>query len=73
MTRPALVHTYPQWEPPEDDPSAPPEEWHNVQRGLMRIVRNRRRARLLERRGVPLWTHGPKCWLWFVESSHGNK
>lgn len=66
MTRPALQHTYPQWEPPEDDPSAPEDEWRETQYGRMRIVRNRRRVRLLKRRGVPMWLI---CgtWCWFVE------
>lgn len=66
MTRAALEHTYPQWEPPQDDPSAPAEEWSEVQRGRMRIVRNRKRVRLLKRRGVPMWLI---CgvWCWFVD------
>lgn len=76
MTRPALVHVYPQWEPPEDDPTAPPEEWRETWRGSGRIVRNARRARLLRKRGVPLWDlrenggHGggsPRAWYWFTE------
>lgn len=66
MTRPALQHTWPQWEPPEDDPSAPEEKWRETQHGRMRIVRNRKRACLLRKRGVPLWRHG-RDWLWFVE------
>lgn len=66
MTRAALQHTYPMWEPREDDPTAPVEEWVEVQRGRMRIVRNRKRVRLLKRRGVPMWLI---CgtWCWFVE------
>lgn len=66
MTRAALVHTYPHWAPPEDDPGAPQEEWIQVQHGRMRPVRNRRRVRLLKRRGVPMWEI---CgvWCWFVE------
>lgn len=76
MTRPALADTVPQWEPPEDDPSAPSEEWREVQRGVMRIVRNRRRARLLKRRGVILWTspgpRGQMAWLWFVDHPRLN-
>lgn len=72
MTRLALQHTYPQWEPPEDDPCAPEEEFRQVQHGAMRIVKNRRRARLLKRRGVPVWpislyVGGPTYWLWFVD------
>lgn len=71
MTRP-LAHTYPAWEPPEDDPSAPPEEYREVWHGLMRIVRNPRRAKLLRRRGVPLWKQEAtastrRCWFWFTE------
>lgn len=66
MTRQALMHTYPQWEPPEDDPSAPVEEYRQVQHGRMRIVRNRKRARVLAKRGVPLW-RSENAWLWFVE------
>jgi len=66
MSRAPLLHTCPQWEPPEDDPSAPESEWSEVQRGRLRIVRNRRRVRLLKRRGVPMWQI---CgvWCWFVE------
>lgn len=69
MTRAPLQHTYPQWEPPEDDPSAPAEEWRETQRGRMRIVRNRKRVRLLKRRGVPMWLI---CgvWCWFVEQGN---
>lgn len=66
MNRPALQHTYPMWEPPENEPWAPEEDWREVQRGRMRIVRNRKRAAKLRRRGVPLWRHG-RCWLWFTE------
>lgn len=69
MTRKALEHTYPQWEPPEDDPSAPQEDWREVQRGRMRIVRNRKRAAQLRRRGVPLWHPDKRTWLWFTEAS----
>lgn len=69
-TRPPLLHTYPQFEPPEDDPSAPVEDYREVWRGSMRIVRNRKRARLLKRRGVPMWDireNGRRMWAWFVE------
>lgn len=74
--RPPLVHSYPQWEAPEDNPSAPEEELREVWRGDMRIIRNRRRARLLRKRGVPLMDlrmrnadgyHGPHAWAWFVD------
>lgn len=72
MTRPALTHVYPQWTPPVDDPTAPIEEYVEVFIGRMRIVRNRRRMRLLKRRGVPMWdsleTPG-RAWLWFTELS----
>lgn len=77
MTRPALIHAYPQWEPPEDEPSAPQEEWRQVWTGRMRIVRNRRRIRKLKRRGVPMMDlrachadgyHGPLEMAWFVEA-----
>ena len=68
MTRKALEHTYPQLDPPEDDPTAPIEDYREVQRGRMRIVRNRHRAAKLRRRGVPLWRTG-RAWLWFVERS----
>ena len=50
MTRRALSHAYPRWEPPEDDPYGDPCE---VWVGRMRIV-SPRRARTLRRRGVPL-------------------
>jgi len=66
MTRPALQHTYPQWEPPEDEPYAPSEDYREVQRGQTRIVRNPKRARLLRKRGVPMWPVR-EGWLWFVE------
>jgi hypothetical protein len=72
MTRAALLHSYPQWEPPEDDPSAPLEDYREVWRGKMRIVRSRRRARMLMRRGVPmldLREQGKRLWLWFVEEA----
>lgn len=49
----ALQHAYPQWEPPEDDPTAMPEDFREVWCGKMRIV-HRQRARKLRRRGVPL-------------------
>jgi hypothetical protein len=65
MTRAPLEHTYPQWNPPEDDPCAPEEDWRETQYGVMRIVRSRKRARVLKRRGVPLWNESG-CWLWFV-------
>jgi hypothetical protein len=78
MTRAALVHTYPQWEPPEDEPSAPVEDYREVWTGQMRIVRNRRRIRKLQRRGVPMMDlrarnadgyRGPRVMAWFVESN----
>lgn len=67
--RPPLVHTYPQWEPPEDEPWS--DDLREVQRGVMRIVRNRRRVRLLKRRGVPMWQ---VCgvWCWFVDHPRLN-
>jgi hypothetical protein len=74
--RAPLTHAYPQWQPPEDDPSAPIEELREVWRGQMRIVRNRRRLRKLKRRGVPLMDlrarlvdgyRGPRSMAWFVE------
>lgn len=76
MTRAPLQHSYPQWEAPEDDPSAPEEDLRQVWRGRMRIVRNRRRMRKLRKRGVPLMDlracnadgyHGPHEWAWFVD------
>lgn len=72
MTRPALQHTWPQWEPPVDDPSAPEEDWRETQHGHMRIVRNRKRARLLRKRGVPMWRNG-RNWLWFVERAKDKR
>lgn len=65
-----LIHVYPQFEPPEDEPWVPVDEWREVWRGRMRIVRNARRARLLKRRGVPMWNvveKGRRLWMWFVE------
>lgn len=76
MTRAPLLHSYPQFEHPEDEPYAPVEEWREVWRGQMRIVRNRRRIRKLKSRGVPLMDlrarhadgyHGPRAMAWFVE------
>ena len=62
-----LRHAYPSWETPEGEPY---EELHEVWRGNMRIVRNKRRAKRLQRRGVPmLKTSTSKCWLWFTESN----
>lgn len=71
--RAPLVHNYPTWETPEDDPGGEAREvWY----GKARIVRNRRRRRKLQRRGVPLmdcraYTRagytGPRCWMWFTE------
>lgn len=63
----ALMHTYPQWEPPEDDANAPSEEWGEVWYGKMRIV-HKQRARKLRRRGVPLMSlpHW-RAWAWFVD------
>jgi hypothetical protein len=67
----ALQHVYPQWEPPEDDPSG---EIREVWRGIMRIVRSRRRMLKLRKRGVAILhlgvgpdrpgASGP--WAWFV-------
>lgn len=68
----ALQHAYPQWEPPEDEPWAPEEDWREVWRGEPRIVRSPKRARRLRRRGVPMWDvreNGKRMWLWFVEES----
>lgn len=73
MTHPALQHSYPQWEPPETDPYAPIEEYREVWCGRMRIVRNRKRARKLKRRGVPMWDlreRGRHAWAWFVEETN---
>ena len=70
MTRAALQHTYPQWEPPEDEPIAPIEDYRETWIGDMRIVRSRKRARLLKRRGVPMWDireNGRRLWAWFAE------
>lgn len=72
MPRTALVHSYPQWEPPENDPTASIEDYVETWRGKMRIVRSRKRARVLRRRGVPLWDlreRGKRLWLWFVEEA----
>jgi hypothetical protein len=66
MTRAALEHTYSILESPEDDPAAPVEEWRDTQYGVMRIVRNRRRVRLLKRRGVEMWKIAG-TWCWFVD------
>jgi hypothetical protein len=67
---PRLQHVYPQWEPPEDDPSAPQEEWRQVWHGRMRII-HRQRYRTLIRRGIPksaMWMLGkPGRYAWFVE------
>ena len=77
MNRSPLVHAYPQWEPPENEPSAPQEEWSQIWTGQMRVVRNRRRIRKLQRRGVPMMDlrarnadgyRGTLCMAWFVES-----
>lgn len=68
MTRAALTHVYPYWAPPLNDPYAPQEEWSEQVVGRMRIVRNRRRARLLKCRGVPMWFNShERCWMWFIE------
>lgn len=76
LLRKPLLDTVPQYEPPEDDPNAPNEEWVEVQRGVIRIVRNRKRARKLKRRGVVMWTslgpHGQIAWLWFVDHPRLN-
>lgn len=65
-----LPHTYPQWEPPMDDPTAPIEEYVETWCGRMRIVRNRRRKRLLQRRGVPMMKlPSGEGWAWFVDLS----
>lgn len=72
MPRAALVHSYPQWEPPENNPTAPIEDYVETWRGKMRIVRSRKRALVLRRRGVPLWDlreRGKRIWLWFVEET----
>ncbi len=65
-----LRHAYPSWEPPHNDPHS--SELVEVFRGDMRIVRNKRRAKLLQRRGVPMWQFNDVArgreWLWFVES-----
>jgi len=45
----ALVHNYPFWD--QDEHSGEDRE---VWTGSMRIVRNRRRARKLKKRGVPM-------------------
>lgn len=73
----ALVHNYPF--PDLDDAGNDREVWT----GSMRIVRNRRRMRLLKRRGVPLMDlrvrdratgayiacedKSAHVWAWFVE------
>lgn len=63
----ALPHVFPQWEPPEDDPGAPSEDWGQMWYGKMRIV-HRQRARKLRRRGVPLMNlRHRNAWAWFVE------
>lgn len=68
MTRPALIHACPQWAPPLVDLYASQESWRRYFAGERRIVRNRRRARLLKRRGVPIWyVHRDRVWVWFVE------
>lgn len=59
-----LQHSYPVWEWPDDDPGG---DLREVWCGNMRIVRNRRRARLLRKRGVPMLTVKPGEWLWFTE------
>jgi hypothetical protein len=78
MSRKALAHAYPQWQPPDDDPGAPTEDYREVWIGRMRIVRNRRRIRKLKRRGVPMMDlrprnadgcRGPRCMAWFVEDA----
>jgi hypothetical protein len=66
--RAALQHAYPQWEPPEDDPIAPIEDYRQVWRGKMRIV-HKQRARKLRRRRVPLMNIGHCCWAWFTEET----
>lgn len=67
-----LQHVYPQWEAPEDEPTAAPEAYRQVWRGRMRIV-GRQRARKLRRRGVPVMrsveitSRGRHRHAWFVE------
>lgn len=73
--RAPLQHNYPQWEPPQDEPWASQEYWLHVWPGRMRIVRNRKRARLLKRRGVPMWgppDTGKRMWCWFVHCPYCN-
>lgn len=78
MTRPALQHAYQQWEPPEDEPSAPIDDYREAWTGQMHIVRNPKRARLLRHRGVPLMDTGERTktgkvvWAWFVEPTQGS-
>jgi hypothetical protein len=66
-----LLHAYPTWEPPEDDPAAPPEESRGVWYGRMHIV-GRQRARKLRRRRTPLMScqdvtsRGRHRHAWFV-------
>lgn len=73
MTRPPLLHVYPQWRAPFSDPTAPPEDFVQTWDGSMRLVRNPKRARLLRRRGVPLLDTGERTrrgctvFAWFVE------
>lgn len=68
-----LNHTYPQMMPPEDEPTAPIDDYREVWAGSMRLVRSRKRRRVLQRRGVPMMdtgertTGGKKVWAWFVE------
>lgn len=50
-----LIHVYPTWGPSNDDPHAPEDEWCEHFEGRMRVVRNRKRAKLLRDRGVPMW------------------
>lgn len=64
--RQPLPHVYPYWNTPEHDPHS--EELVEKFYGDMRIVRNKQRARLLRRRGVPMWKVGRE-WLWFTERS----
>lgn len=70
-SREPLFDTVPQWQPPHDDLNAPEAEWIEVQEGVMRIVRNRKRVRLLKRRGVVMWR---VCgvWCWFVDHPRLN-
>ena len=66
-----LSHVYPTWGPREDDPHAPEDEWCESFEGRMRVVRNRKRAKLLRDRGVPLWfipatATTRRYWVWFT-------